>query len=166
MTQPFDGAIPTPDDEIPDPAAVPEDQAVVPRPERPLRPVQVELASAILIVGGITALVGWLVAQIFSLGIAANAGLIPAIFVILNVVAIAMGVAIRRRRYWRLCINVVAISILLYLTGVSSPIAIFYVALDVVVFYALFQQRAWFAGNDAPSPGDTPRPDVPSPDAP
>jgi hypothetical protein len=145
MTQRFDGAITTPDDEI-------LDQTVVPEPERPARPALVDLASALLVVGGITALLGWLGAQIFSLGDAANAGLVPAIFVALNVLAIAMGIAIRRRRYWRLCINLVAISILLYLTGLSSPIAMFYVALYVVVFYALFQHRAWFDGKDAPRP--------------
>ena len=77
-----------------------------------------------------------------------------------------MGITIRRRRFWRLSINLVAISLLVYLTGVSSPIAMFYVALYVVVFYALFQQRAWFAGKDAPGPDTTVSPEAPSPDAP
>ena len=63
-----------------------------------------------------------------------------------------MGVAIRRRRYWRLCINLVALSMLLYLTGLSSPIAMFYFALYAVVFYALFQHRSWFDG-DVPDSG-------------
>ena len=66
-----------------------------------------------------------------------SAGLLPAIIVGLNLVAIATGVAIRRGRYWRLCINLVAIAIFLYLTALPNPIAMFYVALDVVVFYAL-----------------------------
>ena len=59
----------------------------------PVRPVLVELASALLIVGAITALVGWVGAQILNVGVAANAGLLPAIFVALNVAAIAMGIA-------------------------------------------------------------------------
>ncbi len=148
MTQPDDGAITTPDDEIPDQADPPEPEPERPdQPAGPERPVLVELAAAILIVGGITALVGWLVAQVLDVGVGANAGLLPVIFVILNVVAIAMGIAIRRRRYWRLSINLVAVSILLYLTGLSSPIAMFYFALYVVVFYALFRHRAWFDGH-------------------
>lgn len=155
MTQPVDGADQAPGDEIPDQTVTPEPESPAPAPERPARPVRpvlVELASAILIVGGITAIVGWLVAQVLDIGAAANAGLVPVIFVILNVVAIAMGVAIRRRRYWRLCINLVALSMLLYLTGLSSPIAMFYFALYAVVFYALFQHRSWFDG-DVPDSG-------------
>ncbi len=137
MTQRFDGAITTPDDEIPD-------QTVVPEPERSARPILVELASAILVVGGITAILGWLGAEIAGRGAPADAGLLPAIIVGLNVVAIATGIAIRRGRYWRLCINIVAIAIYVYLTAFPNPIAMFYVALDAVVFYALIHHRAWF----------------------
>ena len=147
MTQPVEGADVTAVDDAP---PAPRDARPV-----PIRPVLVELASALLIVGGITALVGWLVAQVFNIGVAANAGLLPAIFVGLNLVAIATGLLIRSGRHWRLCTNVVAISILLYVTGLSSPIAMFYLALYVVVFYALIQHRAWFDGkptstSDAP----------------
>ena len=80
MTKRFDGAITTPDDEI-------SDQTVVPEPERPPRPALVELASALLIVGGITALVGWLAAEVAGRGAPASAGLLPAIILGLNVVA-------------------------------------------------------------------------------
>ena len=137
MTNRFEGAITTPDEDI-------ADQTVVPEPERPPRPALVELAAAILIVGGITAIIGWLGAEIAGRGAPASAGLLPAIVVGLNLVAIATGVAIRRGRYWRLCINLVAIAIFLYLTALPNPIAMFYVALDVVVFYALLRHRAWF----------------------
>ena len=107
MTQRFDGAITTPDDEIPD-------QTVLPEPERPARPVLVELASAILIVGGITAIVGWIGAEVAGAGAPASAGLVPLVVVALNGIAIATGVAIRRGRYWRICMNIVAIAIFLY----------------------------------------------------
>ena len=147
MTQRFDGAITTPDDEIPD-------QTVVPAPERPPRPVLVELASAILIVGGITALIGWLGAQLVGAGAPASAGLLPLIIVALNVVQIVTGMAIRRGRYWRISINVVAVAVFLYLTAFPNPIALFYAVLDTVVLYALFHHRQWFdwkpaAGSDA-----------------
>jgi len=146
MTQRFDGAITTPDDEIPD-------QTVVPEPERPARPVLVELASAILIVGGITAIVGWVGAQLAGAGAPASAGLLPLIIVALNLGAIATGVAIRRGRYWRVCINVVAVAIFLYLTAFPNPIAIFYAVLETVVLYALFHHREWFDWKPAAGSG-------------
>jgi hypothetical protein len=137
MAKRFDGAITTPDGEI-------ADQSVVPEPERPPRPALVELASALLIVGGITAIVGWLAAEVAGRGAPASAGLLPAVIVGLNVVAIATGVAIRQGRYWRICINIVAIAIFLYLTALPNPIAMFYVAMDAIVFYALIHHRSWF----------------------
>jgi hypothetical protein len=142
MTQRFEGAVTTPDDEIPDPTVVPE-------PERQPRPVLVELASAILIVGGITGLVGWLGAQLVGAGAPASAGLLPLVFVALNVVQIVTGVAIRRGRYWRICINVVAVAVFLYLTAIPNPIAMFYAALGTVVLYALFHHRQWFDSKPA-----------------
>lgn len=137
MSQRFNGALTTPDDEIPD-------SSVVPKPDRPPRPVLVELGSAILIVGGITAIVGWLGAQISGAGIPADAGLLPAIVLGLNVVAIVTGILIRQGRYWRLCLNIVAVAIFLYLTAVPNPFAVFYLFLDTIVFFGLIRHRAWF----------------------
>jgi len=137
MSQRFDGALTTPADEIPD-------SSVVPEPDRPPRPVLVDLGSAILIVGGITAIVGWLGAQIAGAGIRADAGLLPVIVVGLNVVSIVTGILIRQGRYWRLCLNIVAVVVFLYLTAFPNPIAVFYLFLDTIVFFGLIRHRAWF----------------------
>jgi hypothetical protein len=110
MSQRFEGATTTPDDEIPD-------SSVVPEPERPPRPVLVELGSAILIVGGFTAILGWLGAQIAGATIPADAGLLPAI---------------------------VAVAIFLYLSAFPNPMAVFFGFLDTIVFFGLIRHRAWF----------------------
>ena len=137
MSQRFDGAITTPDDE-------PPDSNVVPEPERPPRPVLVELGAAILIVGGITALVGWVGTQIVGTSIPADAGLPTAVFVGLNVVLIPTGVLIRGGRYWRVCTNIVAVATFLYLMAFPNPQAVFFGALDMIAFFALVRHRAWF----------------------
>ncbi|MEO6207314.1 MAG: hypothetical protein ABIP77_05120, partial [Candidatus Limnocylindrales bacterium] len=71
----FDGAITTPADggEI-------TDQSIVPDPERPPRPILVEVAAAILIVGGLTSLVGSLAAP----------GFLGILFVALNLLMIVV----------------------------------------------------------------------------
>ena len=86
MTQPFDGADATPDDETTDPTD-----------SGPARP-SIDLASALLIVGGITALVGWPLALILGAlatgsGIQLFGSLISIVFLAMNAVAIATGVA-------------------------------------------------------------------------
>jgi hypothetical protein len=137
MSHRFDGAITTPEDDL-------LDSSVVPAAERPPRPILVELGSAILIVGGITAIVGWVGAQIVKPDIPADAGLVPALVVGLNVVTIATGLLIRGGRYWRFCINIIAIAMFLYLTRFPNPIAVFYLMLDTIVFFGLVRHRAWF----------------------
>jgi hypothetical protein len=145
MSHRFDGAITTPDEELPDSSLLPE-------PVRPPRPILVELGSAILIVGGLTALVGWIVGQLISPNLPTDAGLVPAIVVGLNVVAIATGVFIRNGRYWRICINIVAVAMFLYLTAFPNPIAVFYLFLDTVVFFGLVRHRDWFDWKPSETP--------------
>ena len=157
MTQPVDGADETPDEETPETAAPAANDVASPEAGHSPRPVLVELASALLIVGGITAVVGWLGALV--LGVVAldtapqaTAGLPAVIYLGLNLVAIATGLTIRRGRHWRLCINLVAFMILVYLTEIGRPIALFFLTLDIVVFYALVQHRAWFRAQAASKP--------------
>jgi len=148
MSGRFDGAITTNEDE-------PLDSSIAPAPERPARPVLVELASAILIVGGITAIMGGIVSQLFGPSLPAGAGLLPVVLIGLNIVTIVTGVLIRNGRYWRVCINIVAITMFLYLTAFPNPIATFYLVLDTVVFYALIRHRAWFEWDPASTAGAT-----------
>jgi len=137
MTRRFEGAITTPDDEIPD-------SSLVPAPERPPRPMLVELGAAILIVGGFTSVIGWIAAAIFGSPIPTDAGPVPLIVVGLNVVVIAIGLLMRSGRLWRLCVNFVAVTIFLYLTFFPNPIAVFYLFLDTIVFVGLVRHRWWF----------------------
>ena len=137
MTRRFEGAITTPDDEIPDSSLVPE-------PERPPRPMLIELGAAILIVGGFTSVIGWIAVAIFGSPIPTDAGPVPLIVVGLNVVVIAIGLLMHSGRLWRLCVNFVAVTIFLYLTFFPNPIAVFYLFLDTIVFVGLVRHRWWF----------------------
>ena len=143
MSQRFQGATTPPDDEVPDSSVV-LDSGVVLEPERPPRPILVELGSAILIVGGITALVGWLGTRIAGTSISGDAGLPTAIFIGLNLVLIPTGALIRDGRYWRACISIVAVATFLYLMAFPNPQAVFFGILDMIVFFGLVRHRAWF----------------------
>ena len=154
MTQPVDSDDATPADETPEADAATADDGGASEAQTSPRPVLVEVASALLIVGGITAVVGWLGALllgVIALDTApqATAGLPAVIYLGLNLVAVATGLTIRRGRHWRLCINVVAFSIVVYLTEIGRPIALFFLTLDLVAFYALVQHRAWFRAQAA-----------------
>ena len=129
MARRFEGAITTPADsgEI-------GDQSVLPRPERPPRPLLVEFAAAILIVGGLTAL-------LTALSVPGALGLV---FGVVNIAMIVLGVLIRRGQAWVVAINVVAIALFLELTALPSAFAILAIVLDAIVLVALFRHRAWF----------------------
>jgi hypothetical protein len=140
MTRRFDGAITTPEESI--------DSAAIPTPERPPRPVSIEIASAILIVGGLVAIVGTLASVLGLDPAAADPGARPVIALILtlNVLTIIIGWLVRRGRAWLLCINVVAVLLFVELTAVpgGSATAAVLAILDAFVFVALSRNRNWF----------------------
>lgn len=125
----FEGAVTTPEagGEI-------ADQSIVPAPTRPDRPILVELAAAILIVGGLTSLIGSLAAP----------GILAILLVALNVVMVVLGVLIRRGQAWLIAVNVVAVALFLELTALPSAFAIIFAILDAIVLVALIRHRAWF----------------------
>jgi hypothetical protein len=122
----FEGAITTPD-EIPD-------QSAAPPAERPRRPILIEIASAILIVGGLTSLVG-----VFSV-----TGLLQVLVVAIDLLTIVVGILIRSGRGWVLALNVVVIAIFLEATAISTSFGILFLVLDSIVLFALLRHRAWF----------------------
>lgn len=131
----FEGALTTATDsgEVPD-------ASIVPAPERPRRPVIIELASAILIVGGITSILGaagWAISG-------GQTGPVGVLVMLLDILTIVVGVLIRSGRAWVVAINVVAIALFLELTALPSAFAIVFVVLDSIVLYALFRHRTWF----------------------
>jgi hypothetical protein len=139
MSQRFEGAITTPADE-------PRDSSVLPPPERPPRPILVEVAAAILIVGGAAGAL----AAILSVasGVKAPVGAEPIVLIqyALIVLTVVVGLLVRNGRAWLLCVNVAAVLLFLDLTAVPSGngFAILFSILDAIVFVALIRHRAWF----------------------
>lgn len=139
MSRRFDGAITT------EPDAQPLDSSLPPPPERPARPVIIEIAAAFLIVGGITAILGTVGAAVGG-GSAPRTGPILAIELGLDVLTVAIGLLVRAGRAWLVCINVVAVLVFIEVTAVSSgsAIAIILAFLDAFMFVAVARHRAWF----------------------
>jgi hypothetical protein len=131
----FDGAITTPADsgEI-------GDQTVIPTPERPRRPLLLEGSSAVLIVGGLTSILGTIGYQVGG----GDTGALGLLILALDILTIMVGVLIRMGRAWVFAINVVAIALFLELTALPSAFAIVFVVLDSIVLFALFRHRGWF----------------------
>lgn len=122
----FEGAITT-SEEIPD-------QSVVPAPVRPPRPLLIEVASAILIVGGLTGFAG-----VFTV-----TGVLQLLVLGINIVTVVVGILVRSGRSWVLAINVVAVALFLELTALGTTFGIVFAILDAFVLFALIKHRAWF----------------------
>jgi hypothetical protein len=136
-TRRFEGAITEPPDE-------PTDSTVAPTPVRPRRPILIEIAAAIMIIGGVTALLG-VVSGTLTRGPDPDAATpIIALIVALDVLTIVVGITIRTGRAWILALNVVAIEIFLYLTALPSAMAVLYTVLDAIVLFALIRHKWWF----------------------
>ena len=113
-------------------------------PERPWppRPAAVELAGALLIVGGAAGLLGGL----------SNASSLPpgteaflALTVALDVGAIALGLLVRLGRLWLVAVNYAAVLGFIDLLGAgASPLALVLGLADIVVVVILFVHRPWF----------------------
>lgn len=140
MTRRFDGAITTPED--------PPDSTRPPLPDRPARPVSLEVAAAILIVGGFMSTVATVAAAMGLDPAASDPGARPVIvlLVVLNVLTVAVGFLVRRGAAWIVCVNVVAILLFVELIAVpgGSATAALLAVLDAFVFVALLRNRAWF----------------------
>ena len=140
MTRRFDGAITTPEDA--------PDSSRVPTATRPPRPTSIEIASAILVVGGFLATVGTVAAALGLDPAAADAGARPviALIVVLNALTVIVGVLVRRGAGWIVCVNVVAVLLFVEFTAVpgGNATALLLAVLDSFVFIALARNRAWF----------------------
>lgn len=126
----FEGAITRPVEPQPD--------GDVPPPEPMRRPWLIELAAAILIVGGLQSLLT--VPDPFAPG----AGIVPALLFGLAAATVVVGLLVRAGRAWILALNVTAIVLFLEVTALPSPYAVLFIALDAIVFVALVRHRAWF----------------------
>lgn len=108
----------------------------------PSRPAVVELAAAVLIVGGILGLIG----------VAGNAAGLPAgteplvlLTAGLNAASIAVGLLVRTGRAWLVAVNYVAVLGFLDLTAAGgSGLAAMLGVADVLVVVILVLNKAWF----------------------
>jgi hypothetical protein len=113
-------------------------------PDRPWpsRPAAVELAGALLIVGGAIGLIGAL----------SNAGALPPgaepfllLTVALDVGAIVLGLLVRLGRLWVVAVNYAAVLGFIDLLGAdASPLALVLGLADIVVVVILFVHKPWF----------------------
>jgi hypothetical protein len=109
---------------------------------RPARPGAVELAAALLIVGGALGVVGFFVGGGSTLsGLEA----VSLVTLGLNLAQIVVGLLLRVGRLWLVAVNYVAVLAFLDLlaSGVS-PLALMLAAAEILVVVILFAQRPWF----------------------
>ena len=108
----------------------------------PSRPALVELAAAILIVGGALGLFG-AVSSFGSLPAGAEPFVLVAIA--LGAGSIVVGLLVRLGRLWLVAVNYVAVLGFLDLLGAGgSPLALMLGAADVIVVVILLLRKPWF----------------------
>lgn len=111
---------------------------------RPARPASVELAAAIMIVGGAIQL---LLGLTTLPSVPPGAEGFAAVALALNVASIATGVLIRAGRAWLVAVNFAAILGFLDLLGAGgSPLQLMLGAAEVMVVAILLARRPWFDG--------------------
>jgi len=102
----------------------------------------VELAAAILVVGGAMDIVMALV----SLGQTVptpEARTAATVSIAIGVILVGLGTLVRRGQAWLLALNVVAVLAFLEVAS-ASPTGLVFAALDVLVVALLLRARSWF----------------------
>jgi hypothetical protein len=113
-----------------------------PRPPAPPRPPAVELAAAILIVGGLVNLVGALIAAVTRVD-----AVDPFLWLTvgLNITSVILGILTRLGRWWLVTVNFAAILAFLDLLGASVNAAALMLGLaEILVVIILIRQKPWF----------------------
>jgi len=117
--------------------------SATPAAARPPRPILVELAGAILVVGGIISLLTS-IEVVFAMdqqGQPLDA--FSVISLAIGLGFIVLGILTRYGRAWLVTVNVVAVVAFLELIS-ATIVGLFFGALDVIVVLALFYERPWF----------------------
>lgn len=107
------------------------------------RPVLVELASALLIVGGAINLLISVDGLIKLAQVGTEIGILTVITIALGISTFALGLLVRYGRAWLVTVNAVAILGFLELLSGTS-VGLLFGALDVLVVLALASERPWF----------------------
>lgn len=111
-------------------------------PARRPRPGAIELAAALLIIGGVLQLVGAIGA---ASSLPEGTEVVLLLSIAIDIVTIATGVLIRSGRLWLFDVNYVAVLGFLDLTrSGSSPIAVMLAITAIVVVVILVVNRPWF----------------------
>lgn len=137
----------------PDPSGPP----TRPTPQPPARPPAVELAAAILIVGGAVNLVG---AVLTALGGGGADDPFLWLTLSLNATSVVLGLLVRIGRLWLVAVNFAAVLGFLDLLGASvNPAALMLGLAEILVVVILIRHKPWFdeRRQPLPPPGD-PRP--------
>ncbi len=119
------------------------DQQPAPRKAFRPRPILVELASALLVVGSIFNLLISIDGLVLFAQDGGDISLATIITIALGTLTLGLGLAVRFARAWLLTVNVVAVIGFLELLS-QTPIGLLFGALDVIVVLALFRERPWF----------------------
>ena len=123
---------------------------------RPPRPPLVELAAAILIVGGAVNLIGAVLGTFAS---AATSDPFLWLTIVLNVASVVLGVLTRTGRAWLVTLNYAAILGFLDLLGAAmNPAALMLGIAEVLVVLVLIRHKAWFDAMGAARSLDAARP--------
>jgi hypothetical protein len=111
-------------------------------PVRPTRPGTVELAAAMLIVGGVLGAISALASST-----TAPAGLeaLPLLTLSLTLLQVAVGLLIRLGRFWLLAVNYVAVLAFLDLLAAGiSPLALMLGLSEALAVVILLMRKPWF----------------------
>ena len=123
--------------EAPDPDATGRDE-----PLRPDRPALIELAAALLIVGGVLGLIA-LGAALDDVPTGVEAFVV--VTAVLDIGAVVIGVLVRFGRAWIVAVNYVAvIGFLDLLAAPSSGLSLIRGVIDLGVVIVLVQHKPWF----------------------
>ena len=112
-------------------------------PDPPQRPLIVELATAVLVVGGAFGIIQRIINPLVVLNGPPAIDLISVISFALDLLSIAAGFLLRRGRTWVLAANVAAVFAFLHLTLQNLP-GIAFAALYLFVVVITFLARDWF----------------------
>lgn len=126
----------------------------VPGRHRPDRPALIELASALLVVGGVLSLVASIEVIARVADQTGDVDPIAWLALAFGVATVVLGVLTRFGRAWIVTVNVTAVAGFLEITSLT-PAGLLVGALDVFVVIVLIANRPWFAwrpGGDAEAP--------------
>jgi hypothetical protein len=102
----------------------------------------VELAAALLIVGGVLGVIGFFADNAPE---ATGFQAVALVTLVLNLALVAVGLLVRVGRLWLLAVNYVAVLAFLdLLASGASPVALMLAVAEIIVVAILFAQRPWF----------------------